>query len=62
MAKVLVFWLDRGVDGFRVDAINHMFETVGEPDEPYIDENGDKNLWDNINHIHTMDLVKNQLL
>lgn len=24
MEKVLLFWLDRGVDGFRVDAINHM--------------------------------------
>lgn len=24
MEKVLTFWMDRGVDGFRVDAINHM--------------------------------------
>lgn len=58
MKKVLVFWLDRGVDGFRIDAINHMFETLGEPNEPYIDEDGDRLLYSNINHIHTMDLVE----
>jgi len=26
LQKVLQFWLDRGVDGFRVDAIATMFE------------------------------------
>jgi alpha-glucosidase len=62
MQKVLLFWLEKGADGFRVDAINHMFETRGEPDEPYVDENGDKNLWDNIQHIHTMDLVRDIFL
>lgn len=56
MENVLKFWLDRGVDGFRVDAINHMFETESLPDEPYIDINGDKSLYDNLHHIHTRDL------
>ena len=52
----MTYWLDRGVDGFRIDAINHMFETEGLPDEPYIDEDGDELLYSNLNHIHTMDL------
>lgn len=56
MKKVLKHWLDKGVDGFRIDAINHMFETEGHPNEPYIDENGDKTDYENINHIHTRDL------
>jgi alpha-glucosidase len=56
MESVLTFWLEKGVDGFRIDAINHMFETVGLPDEPYIDPNGDKTSYDNLRHIHTMDL------
>jgi alpha-glucosidase len=32
-----------------------MFETEGLPDEPYVNATGDKTLYDNLNHIHTMD-------
>ncbi|GAB6020625.1 Mal-a5p [Chamberlinius hualienensis] len=27
LQKILRFWLDRGVDGFRVDAVHHLFES-----------------------------------
>jgi len=34
MCGVLRFWLDRGVDGFRVDAIHHLFEDEALRDNP----------------------------
>ncbi|HYZ31315.1 MAG TPA: alpha-amylase family glycosyl hydrolase [Crenalkalicoccus sp.] len=34
MLDVLRFWLDRGVDGFRVDAIHHLFEDAALRDNP----------------------------
>jgi alpha-glucosidase len=34
MLSVLGFWLDRGVDGFRVDAIHHLFESLSLSDNP----------------------------
>jgi len=34
MMKVLAFWLDRGVDGFRVDAIHHLFKDDQYRDNP----------------------------
>ena len=34
MSEVLRFWLDRGVDGFRVDAIHHLMEDRRFRDDP----------------------------
>lgn len=34
MMDVLRFWMDRGVDGFRVDAVNHLVEDESFRDEP----------------------------
>ncbi|MDB5452365.1 MAG: alpha-amylase [Caulobacteraceae bacterium] len=34
MLDVLRFWLNRGVDGFRVDAIHHLFESEDLADNP----------------------------
>jgi alpha-glucosidase len=34
MLDTLRFWLDRGVDGFRVDAIHHLFEDAAFRDNP----------------------------
>lgn len=38
MKGVLKFWLDKGVDGFRVDAIPHLFEVEKDKDGNYPDE------------------------
>ena len=32
--KILKFWLDKGVDGFRLDVINHISKAEGLPDAP----------------------------
>lgn len=38
--KILKFWLDRGVDGFRVDQPHAMAKAEGLPDHPYVKEAG----------------------
>lgn len=34
MKNVLKYWLELGVDGFRIDIVPTLFETVGYPDDP----------------------------
>lgn len=46
----------KGADGFRIDAINHMFEVEDFADEAYIDPEGDRTFYDNLYHNHTKDL------
>jgi alpha-glucosidase len=38
--NILRFWLDRGVDGFRVDQPHAMGKAAGLPDHPYVEEAG----------------------
>ena len=38
--SILRFWLDRGVDGFRVDQPHAMDKAEGLPDHPYVEEAG----------------------
>lgn len=33
------FWLGKGVDGFRMDAVKHIFEAEHLRDEPQVDPN-----------------------
>ncbi|XP_011301865.1 maltase 1-like [Fopius arisanus] len=57
MADVLTFWIDRGVDGFRIDAVALLFEDAQLRDEPVIPNTGlpptDSG---NLEHIYTRDL------
>lgn len=60
MKNVLLFWLDRGIDGFRIDAIPHIFETINSdgsyPDEPISGLCDDVVGTCYLTHIHTRDL------
>lgn len=59
MLEVLEYWLDRGVDGFRIDAVPHIFEKQNEdgsyPDEPISGWSSDPNSYDYHDHIYTKD-------
>ncbi|TDG41736.1 hypothetical protein AWZ03_011842 [Drosophila navojoa] len=59
MLDVLGFWLDRGVDGFRIDAVPHIFEHRNADgsyrDEPLSGWNSDPNSYDYLDHIYTKD-------
>ncbi|KAG4069066.1 hypothetical protein HA402_008377 [Bradysia odoriphaga] len=61
MKNVLRFWLDRGVSGFRIDAVPHIFEVDKDvdgnyPDEPLSGNTDDPNDWNYLNHIYTKDM------
>ncbi|XP_053689533.1 maltase 2-like [Sabethes cyaneus] len=56
MKSVLRFWLDLGVDGFRIDAVNWLFEDLQFRDEPTSGVSTDPLMPDYLNHIYTRDM------
>lgn len=51
------FWFDRGVAGFRVDAVPYLFEDADLRDEPKSDDpNAENYEWNSLKHIYTSDL------
>lgn len=57
MKDVLRFWLDKGVDGFRVDAVPHLFEDEMFRDEPTLPNyNPKKPKHKDLTHVYTYDL------
>lgn len=57
MDDVITFWLDKGVSGFRVDAVNHLFEDPELKDEPLSGKTQDKYSHQYTEHIYTKDLA-----
>ncbi|KAL2720255.1 hypothetical protein V1478_010521 [Vespula squamosa] len=57
MKDVYSFWMDRGVEGFRIDAINFMFEDPRFLDEPSANRPDlPSDDYDSLKHIYTKDL------
>lgn len=56
---MLKFWLDLGVDGFRVDSSAFIYEDVNLRDEPRSNATGvTPRDYKYLNHIYTMDLIE----
>ncbi|KAI4491482.1 hypothetical protein M0804_002874 [Polistes exclamans] len=54
MKNVYSFWMNRGVEGFRIDAINHMFEDPRFLDEPSANRPDlPSDDYDTLDHIYT---------
>ncbi|XP_055532651.1 maltase 2-like [Wyeomyia smithii] len=56
MKNVLRYWLDLGVDGFRIDAVNWLFEDSQLRDEPPSGESDDPLRPEYLSHIYTRDM------
>lgn len=59
MEKVLTFWLERGVSGFRCDAVTNIYEKAPfggiYQDEPVNPDQPDPDDFDHLKHIYVMD-------
>ncbi|KAJ8977581.1 hypothetical protein NQ317_008414, partial [Molorchus minor] len=54
--RVLAFYFNLGVDGFRIDAAPYLIEDEYLRDEPWLpDTNNNPNYWENFEHIYTKD-------
>lgn len=58
LENTLVFWMDRGADGFRIDAINHAIEHASFADEVCVKPGCDMDIYDQLLHNVTMDQVR----
>ncbi|XP_055639689.1 maltase 1-like [Toxorhynchites rutilus septentrionalis] len=55
--EILRFWMEKGASGFRVDAVNHMFEDELFRDEP-VDDPSDPLSYGYTNHMYTNNLLE----
>ncbi|CAH0558803.1 unnamed protein product [Brassicogethes aeneus] len=58
MKDILVYWLDQGVAGFRIDAVPYLFEDVNFENETATDKTKgvDPSNWNSLQHTKTLDL------
>lgn len=55
LQNVMQFWLDQGVDGFRMDAVAHLFEDEALRDEMVKDEDATDE-YSQLDHTYTFNL------
>ena len=53
MKDILQFWTDKGVDGFRMDAVPFLFEDQDFKDEPLSGKTEDPEDYNYLSHIYT---------
>ncbi|XP_046609142.1 alpha-glucosidase-like [Neodiprion virginianus] len=58
MKDIIEFWLDRGIDGFRVDTIMTLVEDASFPDEPLSGTTDDSTDHDYLLHYYTEDQIE----
>lgn len=56
---ILEYWMDKGVSGFRFDALKHLFESDKFLDEPYLIGKEGSLQYNDIDHIYTLDQPEN---
>lgn len=49
------FWMDKGVTGFRFDALKYLYENVSLPDEPFLPGMSNSTEYIELDHIYTTD-------
>lgn len=54
MKNILNFWIGLGVDGIRIDALRHIYESENMKDEPVIDPEKPLEFF-NFDHLYTVD-------
>jgi alpha-glucosidase len=55
MKSAMRFWLDLGVDGFRVDAVDWISKDPGLRDDPLESPEADSSTYANLRHVHSRD-------
>jgi len=54
MKNILNYWLELGIDGIRIDALKHVYESKNMENEPVIDKTRPVD-YRNLDHIYTTD-------
>jgi len=57
MKNILNYWIRLGIDGIRIDALRHVYESESLEDEPIINNNNPVDYL-NLDHIYTTDQVE----
>jgi alpha-glucosidase len=57
LQNILTFWMEKGADGFRLDAFPHLMEDQEFPNEPPSnDDEFTADQWGSLSHVYTTDI------